>query len=255
MPTLVERTARTRIRVTAGTDGSRARARTAVTLSDPTASGLRPMLVDHDAAGARMSLVPDGALLLAGDRVEIDIEVGAGVRLDLVEPGGTVAFPMHGASASWDVRVDVAAGGTLTWAGEPFVVSAGARVRRTTRVRCAAGGRVALRESLVLGRYAEAAGSVHQSTVVVDDAGRPVLVEDLDLDQDSVPALLGGARVVSTVLALGVDVDGPACPERFDLDAPGAVQWRSLDLEAHRSRTAAGWQVALAALAVRGEPQ
>lgn len=250
MPTLVERTSRTRIRVTAGTDGSRAVVRTATSRSDPNASGIRPVLVERDERRARVSLVPDGALLLAGDHVELDVAVGTGARLDLIEPGGTVAFPMHGGDASWDVRIDIAAGGILSWAGEPFVVSAGAQVRRRTRVRCADGGRLALRESLVLGRYAEPAGSVRQSTRIVDGVGAPVLVEDLHLDPASVPALLGGGRVVTTVLALGFAGDGPAGPERLDLDTPRAVQWRSLDTHVHRERTAPAWQAALVALGV-----
>jgi urease accessory protein len=208
------------------------------------------MVLDHDTTSARISLVPEGALLLAGDHVELDVEVTAGARLDLVEPGGTVAFPMHGGTASWDVRISVAQGATLTWAGEPLIVSAGADVRRSTHIRCAAGGRVVLRETLVLGRYAEQPGSVRQSTSAADGRNRPILVEELDLDAASAATLLGGGRVVSTVLAIGVAPVEPSGPLRFDLDAHAAVQWRWLGMQTHESRLDAAWRSAVEALVV-----
>ena len=75
-----------------------------------------------------------------------------GGSLEIVEPGGTVAYAMRGRSARWDVTVEVDAGGTLVWHGEPFVVAEGADVTRTTSVELAAGASVSLRETLVLGR-------------------------------------------------------------------------------------------------------
>jgi urease accessory protein len=220
----------------------------AVTLSDASASGIRPIVVDHHASGARISLLPDGALLLAGDRVEIDIRVDEGARLDLVEPGGTVAFPARGARAWWSVRIEVAAGATLTWAGEPFVVADGADVERSLSVRCAEGARVLLREALVLGRFGEKPGSVRQATAVYDGCGRPVLVEELDLDATTYLSLVSGRRVITSVLCVGGAPDAPAGPDRFDLDVAGAVLWRSLDAHAHEALAHTAWQAACAYL-------
>lgn len=219
--------------------------RSAVTVADPTAAGIRPMLLHHDATSARMSLVPDGALLLAGDAVEIDVEVEAGARLELVEPGGTVAFDMRGGRARWDVRIRVGAGATLTWAGEPFVLAAGARVDRTTRVRLVGGGRLALRECLVLGRSGEAAGAVRQHTEVAGEADRPLLVETLSLDADTAGDLLGPARVVASVLSLGpgAAVTGPDV-DRYDLHAGGHL-WRRTTAEAHLASLAGPWASAV----------
>ncbi len=246
MLTSTETLARTRIRVSPGAEGGRCRVRTAVTASDSTASCVRPVLVHHDRVGARISLVPEGALLLSGDAVEIDVTVEAGARLDLVEPGGTVAFAMRGGRARWDVRLQVAAGAALTWAGEPFVVSAGADVTRSTRVRVEDGGRLALREVLVLGRYGEAPGSVHQRTEVVDGDGRPLLVEDLPLDDVSAPALLGGRRVMATVLSLGGAPDlEPGDETRYDLECGGRL-WRRLGGQTHEACLDTAWQRARA---------
>lgn len=244
MLTSTERSARTRIRVTRGEGQSRCRVRSAVTLSDSTAASIRPMLVDHDRTGARVSLVPEGALLLAGDAIEIDVTVDAGARLDLIEPGGTVAFDMRGGTATWSVLVTLGQGAVLTWAGEPFVVSAGADVRRRTVVRLAAGARLMQRETLVLGRYGEVPGTIRQQTDVTRDR-TPLLVEDLPLDADTTPALLGGHRVISSVLAVGGPgpADGPVS-DRFDLDQGGTL-WRRLGVHAHETGLAEAWHAAV----------
>ena len=265
MRTVTERVARTRVRVSAADGGGRCRVLTTLTRSDPCAAGLRPFVVHRDQDAARVSLVPDGALLLAGDSIELDVTVDAGARLDLIEPGGTVAFDMRGARASWDVRVRVGPDAVLTWAGEPFVVSAGADVRRRTDLHLAEGARAALRETLVLGRYGEWPGSVRQHTAV-RVAGRPVLVEELPIDPTSAPGLLGGHRVLSSVLAVGAvpdlggpDLGGPDLggPElggpdlggpdldRYDLGAGGHL-WRRIGAQAHHVQLAAAWSRATA---------
>ncbi|GAA1535241.1 urease accessory protein UreD [Nocardioides humi] len=239
MLTSTERTARTRLRVTR-TGTGRCRVRSAVTLSDPAASSLRPVLVHHDASTARVSLVPDGALLLAGDRVELDLAVDAGARLDLVEPGGTVAFAMRGGRAAWDVRATLGPGAVLAWAGEPFVVAAGAEVDRTLRVRLAAGAVLAIRESLVLGRHGEGPGRVRQRTEVLAGT-EPVLVEELDLDPATAPALLGGHRVLSSVLVAGAPAPDGTDADRYDLEGGGTL-WRRLGAQAHETDLSAVWR-------------
>lgn len=241
MLTSTERVGRTRIRVAADPDGGRCQVRTATTATNPSAAMLRPVVVHHDATAARVSLVPEGALLLAGDGIEIDIAVDPGARLDLVEPGGTVAFDMRGARASWDVRIRVGAGAVLTWAGEPFVVAQGADVSRRLEARLDSGATFALSETLVLGRHGERAGRLRQSTVVTV-SGVPLLVEELPLDVTTVPGLLGGHRVLSSVLLAGREVADPsaAVPHRYDLDAGGHV-WRRIGREVHESTLADAW--------------
>ena len=208
---------RTRLRVSAGPAGGRCQVRTAVTRSDPTAPALRAVVLEHTARAARVALVPEGALLLAGDGIEVDVSVDEGLEVDL------------------------AAGATLRWAGLPFVVAAGADVTRSVRIRCGQGARLALRETLVLGRYGELPGSVHQTTTVHDPTG-PVLVEDLPLDATSAAWLLGGSRVLSSVLSIGAEVAETADDlHRYDLDRPGAVLWRRLGLQAHEIELTHAW--------------
>lgn len=251
-PIQAERLALTRISVQLGLPGSRCQVRTSMTQSDSTASGIRPMLVEHDAESARISLVPEGALLLAGDAVELEISVGPRARLDLIEPGGTVAFNMSGGRARWDVRICVQAGGTLTWAGEPFIVADGADVDRSMQVQLGVGARVALRESLVLGRHGELPGSIRQQTRChVGD--QPVLFEDLPLDSRSAPGLLGRHRVLSSVLVLGAGVPEDeaalkADPHRLALEDGGHL-WRRLGTASHEAELTDAWKVAQALLA------
>ncbi|MEI7056589.1 urease accessory protein UreD [Nocardioides sp. CCNWLW239] len=222
----------TRVRVGA-VDGTRVRVQTDVT-GPATAPALRPMLLASDARSARISLVPDGAMLLAGDQVTVEVEVGEGASLTLVEPAGTVAYDMDGGRASWAVRISLAAGATLVWAGEPFVVSAGADVTRDTRVTLAPGARLALRESLVLGRHGERPGRVSTTWSAHEHDGRPLLVESLDLGASSLaPGLLGRHRVLASVTVLGRDIPSDAYPDgRLDLERGGTL-WRHLASESH----------------------
>lgn len=246
--TSTDRWSRTRLRVTRGAGGAPAVVRTAVSASDPSAPSLRPMLLDRRADHARVCLVPEGALLLAGDGVELDVEVGEGARLDLVEPGGTVAFDMRGDAARWSVLVTLGRDARLTWAGEPFVVSAGADVERRTVVRVGPGARLALRETLVLGRFGEPPGRVRVTTSVLDDRG-PLHVEDLPLDATSATGLLGGQRVMASVLYLGpslADDGADPDPDRYDLHTGGTL-WRRLGTEVHATGLDRAWQECRAA--------
>jgi urease accessory protein len=233
---------RTTIRLQSDPAGGRARIRLA-TGGSPQCPVLRPMLLETSVDRARISLVPEGAMLLAGDHLDIDIAVGAGTHLEIVEPAGTVAYDMRGRHATWDVRIRLGDGASLTWAGEPFVASAGSDVRRSTSVVLGPDARLALRETMVLGRYGEWPGRVRQSTRVHDDAGTPVLVEELGLDPVSAPHLLGRHRVVSTILLLADPDEVPAgvSPEsRFDLDTGGTL-WRRLGTDVHATLDHACW--------------
>jgi urease accessory protein len=223
----------------------RARVRSSTT-GDPTRPCLRPMLLDSGPRHARVALVQDGAMLLAGDAIRLDVEVGAGVRLELVEPAGKVAFDMRGAEATWDVRLDLAENATLVWAGEPFVLATGARVRQSTSVRLDVGSRLALRETLVLGRHQERGGRLDQRWSAYGPGDVPVLVEQLVLDETAHrPGILGGHRALGSVVALGVPVAEELCRDgRLDLEYGGTV-WRRLAHEAHRALPADAWRAVL----------
>ena len=188
---------------------------------------LAPRLLQVEENGARVGLVATSALLLGGDHVEIDVEVGPGAWLEIVETAGTVAYDAAGAPSSWQVRIRIADGGLLIWHAEPFVVSRGANVRRSTEIHLAEHAVACLRESLVLGRTGETGGAV-RSTLSAWHLQRPLLAEDLDLTQPErgLPGIIGSARVLDTVSLLGMRApDVPELPPglRFELDQPGTL--------------------------------
>ncbi|MEO7448376.1 MAG: urease accessory protein UreD [Humibacillus sp.] len=180
----------------------------------------------------RIALVATQALLLAGDEVGIDVEVGDGIRLEVLETSGTVAYDMRGGRASWDVRACIGAGGGLAWAGLPFVVADGSDVTRRTTVELDEGATAVLRETLVLGRTGEQGGRL-TSSLAARLAGRPLLCEELTLHPASRrdPALLGGARCVDVLTSLGVRLTDPTA---LQLERAGSVL-RWLGTDAHAS--------------------
>lgn len=209
---------RTVIEVEADPQGRRARC----TLR---AGDLSPHLLDVDGRGARVALVARRALLLAGDHVRIDVVVGPGAWLELVETSGTVAYDAGGVESSWAVRARLGPDARLVWEGLPFVVATGANVRRHTDVVMARGAVVALREVIVVGRTGEAGGRITAaSTIELDDA--PLLAEELALGHaESSAVTLGASRVLDTVTVAGAR---PAAhrdggPLRLDLAGPGAM--------------------------------
>lgn len=165
------------------------------TRTEVRSSHLRTFALDRH----RMALVPEQAVLLADDHVTVSVRVAAGGSLEIVEPGGTVAYAMRGGAARWDVEVVVEDGGRLVWHGQPFVVAEGADVTRSLTVALGAEVALSLRETLVLGRTDEGPGRLVTRTEV-RRSGVPVLVEVLDSAVG-----LGGRRVVDQLLHLGAE--------------------------------------------------
>lgn len=190
---------------------------------------LRPDHADQEPgpATARVALVATQALLLAGDTVEIELDVEPGVALEVVEVAATVAY-RGAAPAHWQVRARVAAGSRLIWFAEPFIVAAGADVCRDSRFELAESAVLCLRETLVLGRSGESGGALRNRTAI-SRADTPLLVEDLDLsdrESRSWPGTLGTARVLDSVLLAGCRAPAqPPLPAgaRFELAGPATL--------------------------------
>ena len=153
----------------------------------------------------RIGLLATTALLLGGDEVDLEVEVGSGARLDLYDVAATVAYHGRGAPAAWRLSVTVADGGALRYRGEPFIVSDGADVRRTTQLDLAPTAELWLRETVVLGRAGQLGGRLRSRTTL-RVADEDVWIEDQDLDPAGsrrLPGLLGDRRIVDSVLRVG----------------------------------------------------
>jgi urease accessory protein len=187
---------------------------------------------------AHVALVGQTALLLGGDSVEVEIEIGPFARLQLREVAGTVAYDGRGLPARWTTRIRVAAGAHLHWAGEPFVVCDGAAVERATTIELSDSASAWVRETLVFGRSGESGGRLRSRTDV-RRAGRPLLTEDLSVDPASrgAPGMLGGNRVLDTICALGLPTaaPAPAGAVRFHLVEPDSSITRYLGQQASDS--------------------
>lgn len=191
----------------------------------------------------RVALVAEGALLLDGDDIAVEVTVAEGVSVEVVEPAGTVAYDMRGGRARWAVTVAVADGADLLWCGQPLVISSGAEVTRTLDVELGAGASALLRETLVLGRSGERGGRACQRTRITA-LGRPVLVEDLDVDGASPRVgVLGRHRVVDTLVVLGrraPEIMLPHGVQRLDLAAE-ATLLRAIGSQVHESHLDNVW--------------
>lgn len=239
-PTRTEPAAAARTRVAVELDS---RGRVRVESDCAGAPVLRPMLLSSDHRQARVFLVSDGAMLLAGDRIELTIDVGPGVHLEIGEAAGLVAYAMRGGMASYDAKVVVREDARLTWHGEPFVVAEGATVRRALAIGLEPGSRLALRDSVLLGRHQEGLGSLDHNLTVTEADGRPVLVEHLALGRASASwGSLGEHRALGSVLALGFDIPRDQWTDhRYDLERSGTL-WRHLAPQAHLLDLAAVWR-------------
>lgn len=169
------------------------------TRTEVRSSHLRAFDLPRTEESARIALVPERAVLLADDQVTVSVYVGPKQALEIVEPGGTVAYAMRGRSARWDVRLEADAGARLRWHGQPFVVAEGADVTRTLTLDLAESAPAQVRDTVVMGRTGEGPGHLIARTVV-HRSGRPILVEELDTALG-----LGPHRIVDQVLCLAVE--------------------------------------------------
>jgi urease accessory protein len=190
---------------------------TALTTLDGT-EPWQPRVLAASGPLARVALVASRASLLGGDAVVLDVELGAGAALEIVELAATVAHHARGGRAARvDVRVRLGPGARLLWLGAPLIAAAGCRVRRSTEVELAAGAAALLGDALVLGRVGEEPGRARVWTRITL-AGRPLLEETLDTAPAwrlRSPVVVGGAAMVEALTLAGVRDPRPP---------PGALQ-------------------------------
>ncbi|MBO9578890.1 MAG: urease accessory protein UreD [Microbacteriaceae bacterium] len=206
---------------------------------------LAPRLVERSARRVVVAVAASQMLLLDGDAAVIEVEVGPGCTLEIEDVGGTVAYPGR---SGWRLDARVGAGARLVWNGLPFVVTAGAHAERRSAIELGPGAALLLRETIVLGRHGEVGGAIRAFSAIADESG-PVLVEQLEADATAPePGVLGGHRVMDSVIAAGYGPGDTA--GALVLDAGGAVA-RHLGAETHASGLDRIWERWRADLQVR----
>lgn len=155
---------------------------------------------------------------VAGDLLDLRIEVHAGAALRLRTVAASLALPgLHGGESALSVTASVAKGGVLEYLPEPMVVADGARHTTDIQVGLASGAALVLRDETILGRHGESGGAC-RTRLRVDYGGRPLLRHEVAVDgTDEVslgPAVLGGHRAHGTLLFAGLSVRDPAAGVR-----------------------------------------
>lgn len=117
---------------------------------------------------------------MGGDRLSIDVEVGAGSRALLTTPGATKFYRSAGPEAVQRVHLRVAQEALLEWTPQETILFDGSRSRLETRVELEAGARFLGWEITALGRPAArapfAAGLCRQA-FEIEREGRPLWVD------------------------------------------------------------------------------
>ncbi len=153
-------------------------------------------------------ILPPPGGIVGGDRLRVDVGVGAGAHALLTTPAATKVYRSAGARAQQRQHLHVAAGAALEWLPQETILFDGAHVDLGTRVDLAAGGRFLGIETLCFGLPARAEGFARgrcrQSLELWQD-GRPLLCERGRFDGDAPVSAarwgLAGAPVLGTLLA------------------------------------------------------
>ncbi len=172
-----------------------------------------PPIVLRQTGPDRVHVVQAAGGPLGGDKLSLDVRLGAGASLELRSVAAMVVQASHHpAAAHWTVTAALADSAVLDWHPEPIVVCDRALLRSNMIVSMQRGARAMLHETVVLGRARQHGGCYH-GELTVDVDGAPLLSHTLLLDgADPVlsgPAGTGGARVVGMLVVVGEDTDGP----------------------------------------------
>ncbi len=92
--------------------------------------------------------------IAGGDRFTFDVDVAAGAELTVTTAAAEKAYRAIGEPATMDVKLSVAAGGSLVWLPQETILFNEAELKRSIEVDLAADAKLMLAESVVFGRTA-----------------------------------------------------------------------------------------------------
>ncbi|MBI1845432.1 MAG: urease accessory protein UreD, partial [Candidatus Rokubacteria bacterium] len=132
-----------------------------------------------DPAAIVSILNPTGGLL-GGDRLEIDVTVGARAHACLTTPSATKVYRTGGVPAGQRATVRVGCDGILEWIPDHTIPFAGAAVRQSLEVELAAGARAVVVDAWAAGRVARGEAwrfALVDSALAVRDAAGPLVLD------------------------------------------------------------------------------
>ena len=209
---------------------------------------------------------PPGGIA-GGDRLALDVDVGAGARAQLTTPGATKWYRAAGRDATQDVRMRIARDGVLEWLPQGNIAFDGACARSRLDVRLDAGasfigwdacclGRIASGERFTRGEWRQRFEISRGDALIWSE--RAVLAADSALLAS--PLGLYGAPIFGTFVAVSAGIDQEwvtrlrACAvtrgEGAVTSLPGVVvgRYRGDSLEAAHAWFSALWHVARPAI-------
>lgn len=151
-----------------------------------------------------------GGGLVAGDRVGLELAVGAGAALCLGTQSTTKVYRSTGGTAEQELAATVATGGLLAVLPEALAPFAGSRYAQRNRLEVADGGSLAWLDGVTAGRMARDERwrqDAYASRTDLLLAGRLALRETLRLDAGTA-ARMGVHDAIATLLLVG-----PRCRE------------------------------------------
>jgi len=153
--------------------------------------------------------------IAGGDQLTLNASVGEGAHLTLTTAAAEKAYRSLDLTATIDVRLSVAAGGSLCWLPQEMILFDRSRVRRSIDLDIAERGSIVLAEAIVFGR--SAMGESVEAGAFFDHwrvrtAGRLVFAESVRLDGAiaktlALRAVAGGGQAVASVLVMPGDED------------------------------------------------
>lgn len=173
---------------------------------------LVPVALDDPAVVVSI-LNPTGGVV-GGDRLRVEVEVGAGAHACLTTPSATRIYRTAGGLAEQEVVARVGEDGALEWVPDHAIPFAGSAFRQRIRVDLAAGARLFLVDSFAAGRVARGEAwrfARFESALEVRDGAGWLLLDRICLeDPGATVAGLGVAeehRYVATVVIAGPGAD------------------------------------------------
>jgi urease accessory protein len=191
-----------------------------------------------------------------GDRLEIDMRLGAGSHVLATAPGAAKWYRANGRGASQSVRLHAGEGAALEWLPQETIFYDGAGVTLEHEVELGPGAAYIGSEILCFGRRAMGEaythGQVRQRTRI-RQAGRLVWHEQGRIDAGALASPLGlrGRSVCATLLAVGKPLP-PAVQASLRAELPGlalsqvksvfVARYLGNDAEAARAAMLRVWQ-------------
>lgn len=182
-------------------------------------------------------LVNTAGGIVGGDRHALDIGVGNGAALTFTTAAAEKIYRALGPGAEISVKLDVGAGGRLTWLPQETILFDQAKLDRRIEVDLAADARILIAEAAVFGRTAMGE-AVRQGAFVdrwrVRREGKLVFAETVRLDGEiermlAEPVVANAGIAIATVLAVpGDEAQIERARQRTFCGEVGVSAWNGL---------------------------